>query len=177
MEACYLRLLSPACGHQSALPRRWINKKKKRASSSVRKKSPHLSHVRHEPDIFWTSSEFPLSWHRKRKRLLINSWNGAELSISLFLRLPPDPSYLSSVQSGHRSFPHGTSFCYFITVQVGGNQEAIMAQRASDGVGELGYWLGQGLFWGQVFLLKGKLLRQPGNCCRLRILASFQLFV
>lgn len=149
MEACYLRLLSPIRGHQSALPRRWINKKK-RDSSSVRKKSPHLSHVRHEPDIFWSSSEFPLSWHGKRNRLLINSWNGTEISISLLLRLPPHPSYLSSVLSGHRSSPHVTTFCWFITLQVGGNQKAIMAQRASDGEEEIGHWLGQRLFWGQV---------------------------
>lgn len=170
MEACYLRLLSPARGQQSALPRRWINKKK-RDSSSVRKKSPHLSHVRHEPDIFWSSSEFPLSWHGKRKRLLINSWNGAEFSISLLLPLPPHPSYLSSVRSGHWSFPHGTGFCWFITVQVGGNQEAIMAQRASDGGDRSLTWseiiLGMGL------LLKGKLWGQLVNCGRLRILAAF----
>lgn len=148
METCYLRLLSPACGHQSALQRRWINKKREtRLQSESNPHVNHLSHVRHEPDIFWSSSEFPLSWHGKRKRLLINSWNGAELPISLLHRLPPHPSYLSSILSGHRSFPRGSSFCWFITVRVGGNQEAIMAQRASDW--RRGDWsLTQRIFWG-----------------------------
>ena len=93
-------------------------------SSSLRKKKiPYHLHVRVEPVIFWISLDFLFSWHRRRERLLINVWNGAELSLTASLprSLPPLPFCPLLYQGSSVALTGLVSGCWFITAQVGGN--------------------------------------------------------